>query len=170
PTGNLLQLHRSAGNQAVASLVSRLIQRCGPVPCNCSPAEREQAEAQNAASSSVQRALPSDLRVKGNFPRSRSDPKTIYFDYAKTTFDADEDAKLVALKGTALSTIKLKGFASEEGGGGAAVVNGRLESVAKRLEELTPGTGSLTRVPDLTSSEGSIDYRSMRKVEILVGG
>src|SRR6516162_6420047 len=65
PTGNLLQLHRSAGNQAVASLVSRLIQRCGPVPCSCSPAEREQAEAQNAASSSVQRALPSDLRVKG---------------------------------------------------------------------------------------------------------
>jgi lysine-specific metallo-endopeptidase family protein len=171
PNLSLLSLHRSAGNQAVSSLIARVVQRCGPVPCNCSAEEREQKEAASATSANIaQRTLPSDLRVKGKFPGSKSDTKTVYFDYAKTAFDSDEDAKLVALTGTALSTIKLKGFASEEGSGGASVVDGRLASVARRLEELTPGTGSPTKVPDLTSSEGSIDYRSMRKVEILVGG
>jgi len=166
-TLNLLGLQRSAGNQAVASLVSRLIQRCGPVPCNCSTEEREHAA--QAHTATAQR-LPADMRVKGKYPHASSEPLAVYFDYAKAAFDADEDAKLVALSGKPLSTINLKGYASEEGGGGASLVNARIGSVARRLEALTPGTGSPKRTPDLRSSEGSLDYRSMRKVEVLIAG
>ncbi|WP_433274099.1 DUF6973 domain-containing protein [Actinosynnema sp. CS-041913] len=46
----LLALQRMAGNAAVATLV----QRCGPVPCDCSPEERAEKE---AAGPAVQRTI-----------------------------------------------------------------------------------------------------------------
>lgn len=54
PTGVLLQLQRAAGNRAVV----QQIQRCGPQPCDCSPEEREAAEAP------VQRIGPSRLPLQ----------------------------------------------------------------------------------------------------------
>jgi Domain of unknown function (DUF4157) len=47
----ILHLQRTAGNAAVVQLLSDggVIQRCGPTPCDCSPAERAQAEAESPA-------------------------------------------------------------------------------------------------------------------------
>lgn len=48
PGARLLALQRSAGNAAVVQLLARgpslTVQRCGPIPCDCSPVERAAKE------------------------------------------------------------------------------------------------------------------------------
>lgn len=173
PTGvpaALLRLQRTAGNQAVAGLLAPRgpvpVQRCGPKACDC-PAEEKEAAA--AGPAPVQRLDP-DFEVTGKSPGAGSDPTSIFFDRGSSTIDAAEDAKLAALAGTALSTVNLKGFASEEEPGRPALVGARIAAVETRLTAVSPGTGTPTRTPELSAGVGNANYRGVRRVEILIAG
>ena len=142
------------------------IQRCGPKPCDCSPEEREAAEAP------VQR-VAADFQVTGKSPRAGTDPKAIYFDFESSAVTAPDDAKFAPLAGTPMTTVTLKGTASEEerrGPGRAALINARIAAVEGPLVAGSPATGSPTRTPDVAAGAGVLDYRNVRRVEILVSG
>ncbi|WP_309111361.1 hypothetical protein [Saccharothrix sp.] len=162
PPPGLLRLQSAAGNRAVARLV---VQRCGPTPCDCPPEEREAKEA-----APVQR-VAADFRVTGKSPKAATDQRSIYFDYESSTVTAPDDTKFAAFAGVPMSTVRLKGTASEEerrGPGRAALVDDRIAAVSGPLAAGSPGTGNPTPQPDL--SPGGLDYRSARRVEILVAG
>jgi Lysine-specific metallo-endopeptidase len=191
---SLLRLQRSAGNAAVTAAIrpgalstlssktvlteggpTARIQRCGRAlqcpcggRCGCNSEKPEAAERQQQRAS-VQR-VASDFEIKGRSRRSASTPNSIFFDLNDSSIDPAEDTKLTAFSGTALSTVTLKGFASEEETGRAALVDARIAAVAARLGTLSPGTGAPTKTPDLTSAVGQLDYRNVRRVEILVAG
>src|SRR5262245_50960778 len=188
----LLRLQRSAGNAAVTAAIrpsalstlssktvltegpTARIQRCARAlrcpcggRCGCG-AEKPEAERRRPRAS-VQR-VAADFEVKGRSQRSASIPNSIFFDLNDSSIDPAEDSKLAAFSGTTLSTVTLKGFASEEETGRAALVDARIAAVAARLGAISPGTGAPTKVPDLTSGVGQLDYRNVRRVEILVAG
>lgn len=161
-TQALLALQRAAGNRAVITQV----QRCGSKPCDCSAEEREAAEAP------VQR-VAADFRVTGKWPRAATDPRAIYFDFESSAVTAPDDTKFAPLAGTPMTTVTLKGTASEEerrGPGRATLINDRIAAVEGPLVAGSPGTGSPTRTPDVAAGAGVLDYRSVRRVEILVAG
>jgi hypothetical protein len=97
-------------------------------------------------------------------------PGSVFFDRNSSAIDPAEDAKLAAFTGVALSTVTLKGLASEEETGRPSLVSARLNAVAARLKAISPGTGDPVKSPDLASGTGQIGYRDVRRVEILVPG
>ncbi|HET6951132.1 MAG TPA: M35 family metallo-endopeptidase, partial [Acidimicrobiales bacterium] len=177
--GELYRLQRAAGNQAVARhLAARrrppetrnppphpTVQRCGCGGCACSATDEREATAPVA----VQRLDP-DFEVKGKAPSAASTPGSVFFDRNSSVIDGAEDAKLSAFSGVALSTLTLKGFASEEETGRPALVGARIAAVLARLKVISPGTGDPVKSPDLTAGAGQLAYRNVRRVEILVTG
>jgi hypothetical protein len=121
-------------------------------------------------SGSVLQRLSPDFEVRDRSAQSAGTPGSVFFDRNDSVIDPGEDAKLAAFAGVALSTVTLKGFASEEESGRPALVNARLDAVAARLKAISPGTGDPVKSPDLVSGIGQIGYRDVRRVEILVAG
>lgn len=121
-------------------------------------------------SGTVLQRLSPDFEVLGRSRQSASTPASVFFERNSSVIDGAEDTKLGAFAGVALSTVTLKGFASEEETGRPALVNARLDAVAARLKAISPGTGDPAKSPDLTSGTGQLAYRDVRRVEILVAG
>lgn len=114
--------------------------------------------------------VAADFRVTGKSPKASTDLRSIYFDHESSTVTAPDDTKFAAFAGVPMSTVRLKGTASEEerrGPGRAALVDDRIAAVSGPLTAGSPGTGNPTPRPDLSS--GGLDYRSARRVEVLVG-
>jgi hypothetical protein len=158
----MLWLQRAAGNRAVVAQV----QRCGTHQCNCSPEEREAAE------EPVQR-VAADFRVTGKSPRAATDRRSVYFDFESSAVTAPDDTKFAPLAGTAMTTVTLKGTASEEerrGPGRTGLINDRITAVETPLMAGSPGTGNPTKVADVAAGAGVLDYRNVRRVEILLAG
>jgi len=172
-----------AGNRAV----THALQRCGPTPCNCSDEQREAAAKESAgeesdSSSSVQRAIatPStvlrvgpDFEVTGESQSAATTPMSIFFDKDSATVSPTEDKKFATLSWMPLPLVTLKGFSSEEETGRPALVNQRLDAVEAKLKASSifgSIAGSPIKTPDLAAGAGKLDYRSVRRVEILVAG
>jgi hypothetical protein len=165
----LLRLQRAVGNRAVAATMSSVaVQRCGPVPCDCPADEREAAEEHHHAAP-VQR-VNADFEVKNKSSQAAGDPSSIFFNLNSSTIDLAESAKLSVLAGVPLSAMTLNGLVSEEESGPSALADARLAAVEARLKAISPGTGSVTKNRDLTSGVGQLDYRGVRRVEILISG
>jgi hypothetical protein len=165
---DFLALQRSAGNQAIAAWMARRRAPLTVQPYRC-PSCTCSSQHEDAGVLAVQRLDP-DFEVKGLLGSSAGIPGSIFFERNDSTIGAAEDAKLAAFSMVPLSTVTLKGFASEEETGRAALVNARLDAVAARLKAISPGTGDPMKSPDLAASIGQIAYRSVRRVEILVAG
>ena len=143
PAG-LLGLQRLAGNRAVCAALPPTVQRVGP-----------------------------DFEVKGLAPTAASTPGSIFFDLNSSSIPASEDPKLKAFETVPPGSLTLRGFSSEEEAGRPALVGARLAAVEARIQALVlspvaPGTP--TKVPDLASGAGRLDYRGVRRVEILAPG
>ena len=128
------------------------------------------ANAGSRRSGAVVQRVSADFEVKGRSAQSAGTPGSVFFDRDSSVIDLAEDAKLAAFSAVALSTVTLKGFASEEETGRPALVNARLDAVAARLKAISPGTGDPVKNPELASGIGQIGYRDVRRVEILVAG
>jgi hypothetical protein len=187
--GEVLRLQRAAGNRAVGLAIGRagaaapahrgptvapapavVVQRCGPVACDCSAAERAEHAADEPGGPAVQRAVGQDFEVRGKSPDANSEPDSLFFDRNTIVPDSTELSKIDAFAPETLSTITLIGYASEEETDRATLVNQRLNGVKALLKAVAPGTGDPVLVPDLDATDGQLDYRGARKVEILVGG
>lgn len=187
PTG-ILGLQRLAGNRAVSRALAPLsatsrpaltLQRCGPIPCDCSQEEREQAAAEPTGGEvdgvqrlAVQRVNP-DFEVRGLSPSAASTPGSIFFELNSSAIPASEDPKLAAFASTPPATLTLRGFSSEEETARPALVNARLAAVEARIQAVVHAPvapGSPTKVPDLAAGRGRLDYRGVRRVEILATG
>jgi len=167
--GQLLDLQRLAGNRSVSDALTTTpadqhLQRCGGRACDCTAEER--AEKEGAA---VQRVATA-FQVKGKSPQAGGSPKSIFFDMDSAAIDSTELAKVTALTGTALSTIELKGFASEEETSRSTLIDTRINAVKSELEKVSPSTGTPTLTPNSAAGKGQVDYRSVRRVEILISG
>lgn len=173
PTG-ILALQRLAGNRAVGRVLA--LQRCGPTPCDCTDQEREanesSADGPELQRLTVQRVDP-EFEVRGLSPAAGGTPGSIFFDLNSSAIPASEDAKLKAFETVPPGTLTLKGFSSEEEAGRPALVAARLAAVEARIQAvvLAPvAPGTPTKVPDLASGVGRLDYRGVRRVEILAPG
>ncbi len=158
----VLAMQRLAGNAAVTSML--MVQRCGPTACNCSPRQREEAEA-----GSLQRAIGSDFIIRGKSPDAAKPENRakLFFDFNSSALDTQEEGKIPALAKPAARDLTLHGFVSEEGGKGGNVplVNARIASVAKALES-NQHKGQRESVLNVGKTEGTIDYRNRRVVEV----
>jgi hypothetical protein len=191
--GEILRLQRLAGNRAVSRAVAEkrpppaarrgpapgVLQRCGPMPCDCSPAERasvarepdEEGEPLQRTPS-VQRLDP-DFEVKGLSPKAASTPGSVFFDRNSSTIPGGENGKILTFAAAPLSLVTLKGFSSEEEASRPALVDARIAAVEARLRAVSiygALGGNPTRTPDLASGTGRLDYRGIRRVEILFLG
>jgi hypothetical protein len=125
-------------------------------------------QAGDRRSGSVLQRLSPDFEVRGRPAQSAGTPGSVFFDRNSSVIDPAEDPKLAAFAGVALSTVTLKGFASEEEIGRPALVKARMDAVAARLKAISPGPGDPVESPDLVSGIGQLGYRDVRRVEILV--
>jgi hypothetical protein len=162
---SLLALQRLAGNSAVSQLISEQtahsLQRCGEPGCEC---------ATDAAAAPVQRAA-TDFQVRGKSPRAAADPMSIFFDLGSHTLDAAEAAKAPGIATPPARNLTLKGLVSEEGPAAVnlAVANQRIAAVDAAL--VAAGhAGTRTHTPDTTSGAGNLDFRSVRRVEVIPAG
>lgn len=144
PAAHLLALQRQAGNRAVTHVVQR---------------------------------LDPDFQVTGQSKAAAGTPTSIFFDRDSAAITPAEDAKISAFGAVPLAFVTLKGFSSEDETGRPALVDDRLKAVEKRLQSVSIFSamfgglaGSPTKVTDLASGEGRLDYRGIRRVEILVAG
>lgn len=178
-------LQRSVGNGAVSQLLDRtrapappvLVQRCGPVPCDCGPEEREEAQAHLSVARSalppgatVQRAA-SDFLIRGKHPLAAAMPDVVFFDVGQSSPDSAERAKIVALATPAGRPLTLRGTASEEGSPArnATIVGERISAVSAVL---TAAGHTAAKTPEAlqAAGAGNIDYRRARSVEIRPSG
>jgi hypothetical protein len=178
-------LQRSAGNGVVTRLLTgppsarrpsprpAPVQRCGPVPCDCGPEQREAAEAGPAVARSVLppgapvQRVAADFAIRGKFRRAAAHPGTVFFDLGEITPDAAERAKLTALAVPAARPLTLRGTASEEGRAGVntALVDQRIDAVSTVLAA-NGHAGPRTPEPLPAAGAGNIDYRRARSVEV----
>lgn len=139
-------LQRQAGNAATAAFLDTAVR----------------------ANVSVQRDV-GDIRIKGLFPERAKHPDEIYFDYAKHQLDPTEEAKLadIVARAGVDTPVTLQGSASEEGtkGGNKSTIDQRIAQVSKALRK-AGHKGPHTPDPQ-APSEGTIDYRSQRKVKVV---
>jgi hypothetical protein len=140
----LLHLQAGAGNRAVTALLSRR----GPA---------------------LQRAIGDDFLVRGIFPDADKpgNESKIFFDFAKSEIPDQEKPKLDTLAIPFERDLVLHGFVSEEGSaaGNAPVAKARIGKVSEELRA-RGHFGEREPVPHLTESEGVVDYRSRRFVEV----
>lgn len=136
-----------------------------------------QRQAGNRAVTHAVQRLDPDFQVTGQSKAAAGTPTSIFFDRDSAAITPAEDAKISALGAVPLSFVTLKGFSSEDETGRPALVDDRLKAVEKRLQSVSIFSamfgglaGSPTKVTDLASGEGRLDYRGIRRVEILVAG
>jgi hypothetical protein len=164
----LRALRAGAGNRVVSRMLA--VQRCGPVPCDCSAEERAEYDqahgGQGGDGTAVQRATSADWAIRGKFHGAAGVPGTLFFDMNETTPDAAEQGKLPALATPPGDALTLKGTSSEEGPGlNAGVVNARIAAVSAGLAA-AGHTGVRTPEPKPLAGAGNIDYRRARSVEV----
>ena len=136
----LLQLQRLAGNRATAAAVQR---------------------------------LDPDFAVAGVPTSAAATTTSVFFDKDSATLSPAEEAKLAAFAVIPPAFIRLKGYSSEEETGRPVLVDNRIATVANKLTAQSPLLalmGGPTRSPDLAAGIGRLDYRQVRRVEILVAG
>jgi hypothetical protein len=115
---------------------------------------------------------PSDILISGISPSG--DPKNIFFDRQSAALDPTQTPKIMPLAGTTppdqARPLTLRGFVSEDENAppatGTTLANARIATVDGALRAAGHG-GPQTPSPDTTASLGVVNYRSMRKVEVL---
>jgi hypothetical protein len=154
----ILDLQRLAGNAAVASMLT--VQRCGGIPCDCSQAEKD----------AVQRKTGSDFIIRGKFPDAANpeNKNKLFFDFNSSAPDGAELKKVAALAKPPNADLSLHGFASEEGGksGNDPLIDKRIAAVDQALAG-DQHTGAREKVRHSGETEGNIDYRAVRVVEVV---
>lgn len=113
-----------------------------------------------------------DFQIRGKPPDADTDPKNdnkLFFELGESKLDGDEQIKIPFLFDPDDQNLELHGFASEEGSGNAALIDARIQSVAAALKK-AGHKGDRKPVPNVKASEGNMDYRSMRVVEVLPAG
>jgi hypothetical protein len=119
--------------------------------------------------------VPSDLEV--NDVSDSVSPKDIFFARKDSALDASQVPKIGPLAGTTPAAktrpLTLTGFVSEDENDppilGTVLAGVRNSTVDKALKG-AGHTGPRTPITDNTASVGNMDYRSMRKVEVLPVG
>lgn len=173
----ILALQRRAGNCAVSDLLAGAagpVQRCGAHPCDCPGDEQRHGLAEHATA--VQR-VAADLVIPGKSGRAAADPRSLYFDRGQVAPDGAETAKVTGFAPTlpphqALNqVVSLRGTTSEDEGDQPArtlLAFHRVRAVSDLLTAAVPGRGTphLDLQPDATV--GNLDYRSVRRVEMIV--
>jgi Lysine-specific metallo-endopeptidase len=156
----LLALQRQAGNRAAAGLLAgRLpVQRCGPVPCDCGPAERAAAEADPAPA--VQR-LHQDFYITGKLAEPKTD--RFHFDRASAVLDAGEVNKAAAYDGKTVSELRLRATVSEDED--PQLATDRIVAVEQALLQVS-NTGPAQRDAKPLAGRGNKDYRLVRRVMV----
>ncbi len=160
----VLGVQRRAGNRAAGLLAGRLsVQRCGPVPCDCGPAEREAAEASQVAgvAGPVQR-LHQDFFITGKLVEPKTD--RFQFDRGSAVLDHDEVAKAAAYADLQVSQLRLRATVSEDEDPG--LVADRIAAVEQALLGVAPGTGPAQRDPQPNAGRGNKNYRLVRRVVV----
>jgi len=121
--------------------------------------------------STVQCAIDPNFAISGVHPDAGSFSRRVYFDSSSSNPDATERAKAVALAGNAAQNYDLHGYASEEG---SDVANSRmaLRRIRKvsRIMRDAGHTGSRNEFNDFSRGANQIDYRNLRRVDILDAG
>jgi hypothetical protein len=115
---------------------------------------------------------PSDIQIS-DVSRS-ANPKNIFFDRQSAALDPSQTPKIMPLAGTTpadqAQALTLRGFVSEDENAppasGTTLANARIAAVDSALRAAGHG-GPQAHSPDTTASQGNLDYRSMRKVEVL---
>lgn len=121
--------------------------------------------------STIQRATDPEFRISGIYPDAGSYSRRIYFDFTSSNPNATERAKAVALAGNTTQNYDLRGYASEEG---TDAVNSRLAQ--KRINKVSKimrdegHTGDRNEINEYALGANQIDYRNLRRVDILNAG
>jgi outer membrane protein OmpA-like peptidoglycan-associated protein len=119
----------------------------------------------------VQRQVSDDYLIKGKYEWSSSYPGIIFFDYSSALVDEEEKRKIPALAALTDKQLTLKGYSSEEGqpAYNRQLISSRLNNVKRELtKDGYKGAIVLEVLPE--TSEGKINYRKMRSVEVLGDG
>jgi len=121
--------------------------------------------------STIQRATDPEFRINGIYPNAGLYSRRIYFDFSSSNPNATERAKAVALAGNTTQDYDLRGYASEEG---TDAVNFRLAQ--KRINKVSKimrdegHTGNRNEINDYALGANQIDYRNLRRVDVLNAG
>jgi hypothetical protein len=116
---------------------------------------------------SLQR-VPAGFDIRGVYPHAASYPDTIFFDMGSSVIPPSELGKIPALATPPGQDRTLIGTSSEEGTAGAntTLINNRIGHVSGRMHA-AGHTGPRRPAPQLTASEGNMDYRKVRAVEVI---
>ena len=119
----------------------------------------------------VQKATDPEFVISGKYPFASSDANIIYFDFASSTPDADETAKVVTLATDTHKDYDLVGFASEEGSDAvnSSMARRRINSVSRILQD-NGHMGTRNPLNHFASGNNSLTYQRLRKVEVLESG
>ncbi|HEY4049478.1 MAG TPA: DUF4157 domain-containing protein [Acidobacteriaceae bacterium] len=131
--------------------------------------EGERVQVDGIASQHIARVptTPADFPVTGK-KKAPGDTMNIYFDRNSAVLDAVEQAKIPQIVSTVTPTIPvvLNGFRSEDEP--VALASTRATAVSAALSAaVPPHTGAQTVTPLPAAGVGHIDYRDVRKVEVL---
>jgi hypothetical protein len=153
---------------AVASLWGLVKAGITGIAANALPSLRSGLRLQCCrSSSSAIRTSAADFQVTGK-QDAPGDNMNIFFDRNSSTLDAAEKAKIPHIITTVTPTggVTLNGFTSEDEA--ATLAAARTAAVDAALAAAAPShTGPRTQTPMPTGGAGHIEYRDVRKVEVL---
>ena len=167
PFDQIFFLQRTIGNHAVGSLFKSDV-----IQANPSVGKRALTQkVEQGGGVTLQRAVDPEFRVGGKFPDAAADSDSAYFDYNSSVIDTAEEAKLTTLAASTTQDYDLFGFSSEEGGdlGNQQLANARLNGVSQKLRD-KGHTGRRDKHNLFNRGAGKIDYRRLRRVDILPQG
>ena len=153
---------------AVASLWGMAKAGIAGIAANALPSLRSGLRLQCCRStSSAVRTSTADFKVTGK-EDAPGDTMNIYFDLNSSTLDTGEEAKIPKIISavTASGGVTLNGFISEDEP--AVLAAARIAAVDAALAKAKPPhTGVRAPVPQPTGGAGHIEYRQVRRVEVL---
>jgi len=119
----------------------------------------------------IQRAIDPEFAISGVHPDAGSYSRRIYFDSSSSNPNATERAKAVALAGNAAQNYDLRGYASEEGSDAAnsLMAQRRIRKISRIMRD-AGHTGSRNEFNNFSLGANQIDYRNLRRVDILDAG